>query len=163
MTLNREAESAPVLVHVQIGSGVGRIPPRAELRRWVAAALDIRAEAEVTVRIVGDAESAELNRRYRGCEGATNVLSFPAADDWSELHGEPRSLGDVVVCAPVVERESREQGKPVQAHWAHILVHGALHLLGYDHENETQAREMERRERELLAGLGFPDPYAEPP
>ena len=88
------------------------------------------------------------------------MLSFPAADDWPLLEDESRPLGDLVVCAPVVEREAAEQGKPPLAHWAHIVIHGALHLIGYDHETDAEAAVMESEERRLLARFGFPDPYA---
>jgi probable rRNA maturation factor len=125
----------------------------------VRGALKADVRGELTVRVVGERESAELNERYRGKKGATNVLSFraeapPAAD------GELLPFGDLVICADVVERESREQGKTPAAHWAHMVVHGALHLQGYDHENVRDASIMEARERELLAELGFPDPYS---
>jgi len=115
----------------------------------------------VTLRIVAEPESAELNRRYRGRNYATNVLSFRPADDWPVLEGELTPLGDLVVCAAVVEREAREQGKPPAAHWAHIVIHGALHLTGHDHQTDDEAARMEARERELVAGFGFADPYAE--
>jgi probable rRNA maturation factor len=101
--------------------------------------------------VVGPAESRALNRRYRGKDKPTNVLSFPC-----EAPGE---LGDVVICAPVVAREAREQGKAVAAHWAHMVVHGVLHLRGFDHIRAAQAKVMEARERAILARLSFPDPY----
>lgn len=109
------------------------------------------AGGEVTVRIVGAAESRALNRRYRGKDRPTNVLSFP--------YGEPGVLGDLVVCAPVVNREAREQGKSPAAHWAHMVVHGVLHLRGFDHIRAPDAKVMETRERAILARLSFPDPY----
>jgi probable rRNA maturation factor len=111
------------------------------------------------LRIVTAEESADLNSRYRGKPGPTNVLSFPAeppAGPGDEL----LPFGDVVMCAAVVEREAHEQGKEPAAHWAHMVVHGVLHLQGYDHENVRDAGIMEARERELLAALGFPDPYS---
>jgi probable rRNA maturation factor len=104
---------------------------------------------------VGAGESRALNERWRGRPKPTNVLSFPAAPS---LRG--RQLGDLVVCAPVVAREAREQGKSLAAHWAHMVVHGTLHLQGYDHEQARDATVMEARERVLLAKLGFPDPYS---
>ena len=134
------------------------VPPAARLRHWVGQALGAGPHGEVTVRVVGETESAMLNEQYRRGRGATNVLAF--------AYGEPpctdaeRSFGDLVICAAVVEREASWQGKPLEAHWAHIAVHGALHLLGYDHEDPAQARVMEGRERELLEELGFGDPYA---
>lgn len=133
------------------------IPTDAELERWVLAALDgRRASAEVSLRIVDEPEIAALNRDYRGRDYATNVLSFPA-DLPPEL--ELDHLGDIVVCAPVVIREAQEQGKSATAHWAHMLVHGTLHLLGYDHIEEAEAETMETLEGAILGALGFPDPY----
>lgn len=134
------------------------VPAEAEFRRWIEAALaDRRPGTELAIRIVDESEGAELNATYRHKQGATNVLSFPA-----ELPaGVPLAvLGDLVICAPVVTREAREQGKPPEAHWAHLVVHGCLHLLGFDHEAETEAAEMEALERSILARMGYPDPYA---
>ena len=128
-------------------------PGPASLRRWARLAGGKR-RGELGIRIVGDRESRALNGRWRGRDKPTNVLSFPAAPD---LRG--RQLGDLVVCAPVVAREAREQGKPLAAHWAHMIVHGTLHLLGFDHARAADARRMEGRERALLARLGVPDPY----
>jgi probable rRNA maturation factor len=111
----------------------------------------------LTVRIVGRAEGARLNRRWRGKPGATNVLSFPGM----ELPGNgPDLLGDIVICAPVVDGEAQTQGKSRAAHWAHMVVHGVLHLLGYDHESQAQAAVMESLEVKLLARLGVDNPYA---
>lgn len=133
------------------------VPSRARLRRWVSAALGRRrAAGDLTVRIVGRAESRSLNRRYRSKDRPTNVLSFRATVAQAE---DRRQLGDLVVCAPVIAREAHEQAKARDAHWAHMIVHGTLHLLGYDHERAADAKRMERRERRILAGLGFPDPY----
>lgn len=134
------------------------VPDDDAFRRWVGAALAGRREtAELTVRIVDEAEGRALNARWRGRDYATNVLSFPA-----ELPPGVALplLGDLVVCAPVVAREAAEQGKAETDHWAHLVVHGTLHLLGFDHERETDAALMEGLERELLAGLGIGDPYA---
>lgn len=134
------------------------VPDQPEFKRWVAAALaGRRPEAEVAIRIVDETEGALLNGTYRHTQGATNVLSFPA-----ELPaGVPLPLlGDLVICAPVVAREAQEQRKPLEAHWAHLVVHGCLHLLDFDHEDETEALEMEALERSILAGMGYPDPYA---
>ena len=111
---------------------------------------------QLTVRIVDEAESRALNRQYRHCDRATNVLSFP----FDAHPGAPRRLlGDVVICAPVVEREAGEQGKPSQAHWAHLVIHGVLHLCGHDHQQERQARAMETVETRVLQQIGFADPY----
>jgi len=124
---------------------------------WVNAALrDHAHDAELTVRFVDEGEAAELNRRWRGKSGPTNVLSFPVS---GLEQAAPGLLGDIVVCAPVVEREAEQQGKRLQAHWAHMVVHGTLHLLGYDHENNEEADIMESLEATILAGLGFPNPY----
>ena len=113
-------------------------------------------EAEVTVRIVDEAESNELNLTYRGKDKPTNVLSFPfEAPPGLELP----LLGDLVICRQVVEREAEEQGKPLMAHWAHMVVHGSLHLLGYDHIDDEEAEEMEQLERDIMQELGFADPY----
>ena len=138
-------------------SGAAGNPSMADFQRWTAAAFAGRRDpVEVSIRIVGEAEGAELNARYRGKTGPTNVLSFPA-----ELPaGVPLpTVGDLVICAPVVAREAQAQGKPLSAHWAHLTVHGCLHLIGYDHEQEAEAAAMEALETEILAGLGFPDPY----
>lgn len=134
-----------------------RAPSGRSLGRWARAALGPRIGAvELAVRLVPPAESRRLNRRYRGKDKPTNVLSFPAT-----VSGEvrPRPLGDVVICPAVLRREAREQGKTVRAHWAHLLVHGVLHLVGYDHEADDEARRMERREIAVLRRLGFANPY----
>lgn len=146
-------------VAIQMASTSEETPDEDSIRRWLSAALsDTNSAAEIAVRIVDEAESAELNQRFRGKDGATNVLSFP----FSAVTPEPTpDLGDLVICAPVVIREAREQHKTSDAHWAHILVHGALHLLGHDHVDEDDARAMETLETEILVGLGFPAPYQE--
>ena len=223
---------AGVTIAVQDASGGARFPAEDRLRAWVLAAVSGPAEGEpaspaaceVLIRIVGTQESAQLNARYRGKRGPTNVLAFlsdlpetpseqsanavaeaapsgapgaqtdgasdakpaeppapaaeagqaaprvltlppreaPAGDAASTggaAAGDMLPLGDLVICAPVVSREAREQRKSFDAHWAHIVVHGVLHLLGFDHETEEQAQTMEDRERKILAGLGFRDPY----
>jgi len=145
-------------VEVQCACASRGVPPPAKLVQWAEAALAGRSKgAQMTVRVVDEAEGATLNESYRGRSGATNVLAF--AFDAPELPSL-RILGDVVVCAPVAAREAREGSKRLDAHWAHLVVHGTLHLLGYDHEEPRSAREMEAIEREILGGLGFPDPYA---
>ena len=128
-------------------------PGPARLRAWARLAAGDR-DADLGIRVVGSAESRALNERWRGKAGPTNVLSFPAA----RVPGRSQ-LGDIVVCAPVVAREAREQGTPLAAHWAHMVVHGVLHLLGYDHENDRDAGRMEARETRILAQLGMPNPY----
>ncbi len=135
---------------VQYASGAQHLPTRTQLRRWVKAAL--RRDAAVTLRIVDEAEGRELNKNYRGKDYATNVLTF-VYDDGDELSG------DVVICAPVVEREAREQGKDLAAHYAHLAIHAALHLQGYDHESDADAAGMEALETGLMLKLRFPDPY----
>ena len=149
-----------VVVTVQNVAGGTAAPPPAEIRKWVRAALTADVRGELTVRIVDEHESAELNARYRGKAGPTNVLSFRADSPPLKAGDELLPYGDVVICAEVVAREAREQSKPPVAHWAHMVVHGALHLQGYDHENRRDARLMEARERALLNELGFPDPYS---
>jgi rRNA maturation RNase YbeY len=218
-----------VTIAVQDATGGARFPPEDRLRAWVLAAVAgppgggeaaPPASGEVLIRIVGTQESAQLNARYRGRRGPTNVLAFlsdlpetPGAQSANEVadaaadggpspdvggnvaSGDPNvvalvappqadappvsgpstltlpasgaastrdalPLGDLVICAPVISREAREQRKSFDAHWAHIVVHGVLHLLGYDHETDEQAQTMEDRERKILAGLGFRDPYA---
>jgi probable rRNA maturation factor len=157
------AETEPVRVEIQLAgeAPAGECPNRARLRRWIRAAVGPRNAAELTLRIVGEAESADLNRRYRGRDNATNVLSFPPADDWPALDGERRPLGDIVVCWPVVAREAIAQRKQPAAHWAHIVIHGALHLIGFDHESDDEARIMEAEECKLLARFGFANPYSD--
>ena len=151
------SEGTRATVSVDNASRETGVPAEAELSRWAAAALaGRRAGAELAIRIVDEAEGAELNATYRHKQGATNVLSFPARLP----PGVPLALlGDLVICAPVVAREAREQGKAPEAHWAHLVVHGCLHLLGYDHDDEAEAQEMESLERAILAGMGYPDPY----
>jgi probable rRNA maturation factor len=148
-----------VAVAVQRVTRAAGVPPNARLTRWALAALKRTACGELTVRVVGRGESAALNARYRGKRGPTNVLSF-LSDPAVARSRELLPLGDVVICASVVAREAREQGKTLAAHWAHMVIHGTLHLQGYDHENARDAAAMEARERALLGGLGFPDPYS---
>ena len=144
-------------VDVQLATLERALPRRPEMLRWVSAALAAEATSgEVSIRVVDEAESRALNRAYRSKDKPTNVLSF-AAELPEEV--EPRLLGDLVICAPIVAAEAAAQGKSVQAHWAHLVVHGTLHLLGYDHERAADARRMEARETRILAGLGFPNPY----
>jgi probable rRNA maturation factor len=147
-------------IEVQIASKTADLPSVKQFQSWARAALfGVEGSPELTVRVVDEAESAELNRSYRHAAGPTNVLSFTfEAPEQVQLF----LLGDVVICAPVVEREAHEQNKPVDAHWAHMVVHGTLHLLGYDHQNASDAVKMESEERRILAGIGFPDPYACP-
>ena len=133
------------------------LPTVEEIEQWAAAAVQPQSdEVEMTVRIVDEAESHELNLNYRGKDRPTNVLSFPfECPDEVELP----LLGDLVICRQVVEREAQEQDKPLMAHWAHMVVHGSLHLLGYDHIEDDEAEEMESLETQIMTGLGFADPY----
>ena len=135
------------------------LPSHEELEIWFTAALPNKKQnSEITIRIVDLEESQQLNSTYRGKDKPTNVLSFPA--DLPEELNIPL-LGDLVICAEVVKREAEEQQKELNAHWAHMVIHGTLHLLGYDHENDDEAEEMESLEISLLAAIGFADPYAE--
>ena len=167
-------------LEVQFATRWPWVPGRAALRRWATAALSagvvaspakrrgaavggapkrgvVGASRKLALRIVGAAESRRLDRVYRGKDRPTNVLSFPASPEEQRHDG---ALGDLVICAPVVAREAREQRKPREAHWAHMVVHGTLHLLGYDHERSGRAaRAMEGLEVEILRRLGFDDPY----
>lgn len=147
-------------VAVQYASRARFLPGRPAVERWVRGALEGRREgADLTVRIVGREEGRRLNDRFRGRRGPTNVLSFPFAPPPGAPSTMEGGLGDVVLCAPVVNREARTQGKPRGDHWAHLVVHGVLHLLGYDHDTPGAARRMEGLECRILAGLGVPDPY----
>lgn len=146
-------------VVIQFATRKPAVPLAADIRRWVRAALADRHNAQLTVRIVGTEEGTELNSQWRGKPGPTNVLSFPC----DGIEGiAPNLLGDIVICAPVVAREAEEQGKPVQAHWAHMLVHGTLHLLGYDHQKPAEAAQMEQLETDILRKFGYADPYTVP-
>ena len=157
----------PERLDVSVGYALPRagIPAAASFRKWVSAALDGRIrEADLAIRLVDAKEGRALNRHYRGKDYATNVLSFPA--EVAEGVKLPKGvrmplLGDLVICAPVVAREAQDQGKALNDHYAHLTVHGVLHLLGWDHEDERDAECMEQLEREILAGLGIEDPYLE--
>ncbi|WP_434137172.1 rRNA maturation RNase YbeY [Photobacterium leiognathi] len=133
------------------------LPTEAEFQQWLDAAVTpFQADAEVTIRLVDEADSHELNLEYRGKDCPTNVLSFPfEAPPGIELE----LLGDLIICRQVVEKEALEQNKPLKAHWAHMVVHGSLHLLGYDHIEDDEAEEMEGLETEIMQNMGFVDPY----
>lgn len=146
-------KSAQAVLAIQRASRASHIPGDARLRAWARAALS--KPAVVTLRYVAATEGRRLNREFRGKDYATNVLTFIYGRDPAGALS-----GDVVICAPVVAREAREQGKEIDAHHAHLLVHGLLHLQGHDHERRAEAARMERLEREILARLGFPDPCA---
>ena len=147
-------------VAVRFGTRRPWVPASRRLAEWAAAAAGARARGrELAIRVVTPAESRRLNRDFRGKDASTNVLSFPGG---AGVRGAPAApLGDLAICAGVVAREARAQHKALAAHWAHMVVHGTLHLLDYDHQAPDDARRMERRERTILARLGFPDPYQE--
>ena len=147
--------SAPtsLTLSVQYAIASDRLPSRQRLRSWARAAL--LTDAQVTLRVVGGREGRALNRNFRGKDYATNVLTF-AYPDLEPL------CGDIVLCAPVIAKEARMQRKPIEAHYAHLVVHGMLHLQGYDHQNKNDARVMETLEAEIVANLGYADPYENP-
>lgn len=146
-------------MELQINSQQKDLPQAKDFERWISNALqDFKTHAEVLVRIVDEEESAQLNSEYRGKNGATNVLSFPFE---APPQVEMNLLGDVVICAPIIEREALQQGKTVESHWAHMAVHSSLHLLGFDHQTDEQASEMELLEKDILARMGYADPYKE--
>jgi len=158
--------TATATVDVQIASDAGDLPDEEQLRQWIESALqasikDNEGEFEVSVRLVDENEIRELNKRYRQQDKATNVLSFP----FDELNGLPEGsispLGDLVICAPVVAREASQQDKAILDHWAHMVIHGMLHLLGHDHEHEAQATTMETLEMNILREFGIENPYRE--
>jgi probable rRNA maturation factor len=143
-------------VEVQRETSNSSVPSDQQFEQWATAALQGHAESELVIRVVDQEESRRLNEQFARKNKATNVLSFPA--------GLPPSidlalLGDIVICAPLVESEAKEQNKPAPAHWAHLTIHGVLHLLGYDHQSDEDAAKMERLEADLLQPFGFPDPY----
>ena len=142
---------------VQYASAADGLPSRAQVRRWVAAALE--HPAEITVRIVDAEEAQALNQEYRDKGYVPNVLTFEYGEIDHDESGRGVLGGDVVICAPVVEREAREQGKPLKAHYAHMTIHGVLHLQGYDHIDPAEAEIMESREAAILKQFRIPNPY----
>ena len=158
--------SHPVQVDVQVAANLPDVPAESDIRDWLEKVIahvgaGTERELEISVKIVGEAEGRKLNRQYRDQDRATNVLSFPASeaavkDPPPDL---PLALGDIVICGPVVAREADEQGKDNPDHWAHLIVHGALHLMGYDHETDDGARQMESLEASILALGGVENPY----
>ena len=155
------------VVDVQISCDNVDAPTSIEIESWVVRALEATGReflpgAEVSVRVVDTGEIRALNRDYRQLDRPTNVLSFPADPVVGLPPDEDRAIGDIVVCADVVQNEAAEQGKAAADHWAHMLVHGALHLVGYDHAVDTDAAEMERLEKHILRQYGVADPYGEP-
>nr|Q47A73.1 RecName: Full=Endoribonuclease YbeY [Dechloromonas aromatica RCB] len=147
----KNAPSNRLNLSVQYACNREGLPLRADFVRWARAALV--GGGEVTIRLVDADEGQSLNKEYRGKDYATNVLSFP-------YDTEPVVMGDLVVCPSVVSKEAAEQNKPLEAHYAHLTVHGMLHLQGWDHDNDDDAQAMEDEEREILAAMGYPDPYA---
>ena len=147
-------------VDVQCVSEDADVPDDSAMQLWAhaAAAQAFDRDAQLSIRVVDGEEGSALNESYRHGSGATNVLSFPFEE---RDRTDPPLLGDVVICAPVVRREAEEQGKTMHAHFAHMVVHGVLHLLGHDHQHEVQAQRMEAIERSVLDELGFDDPYLE--
>lgn len=142
------------------------LPENDQIQQWATMAVNTashsdKEENQITVRIVEEAEISRLNADYRGKDGPTNVLSFPfLAPPGIPVDEFAGSLGDLVICASVVEKEAAQQNKQAMQHWAHMIVHGTLHLLGYDHQKEQEAKNMERLETTILAEMGYPDPYA---
>ena len=147
-----------IILDIQSASSSEDAPDEESIKRWVSAVIGSKeGDTELSVRIVDEPEGKKLNETYRGATGPTNVLSFP----FDEKTPEPLPLiGDVVVCAPVVAREAQQQNKDLTAHWAHMIIHGVLHLLGYDHQNDSEAAIMETLETEIMQKLGFAPPYA---
>jgi probable rRNA maturation factor len=137
-------------LHIQFASEARSLPTKIQFRKWASAAL--RVDTQVTIRIVDAEEGRQLNSMYRGKDYPTNVLTFPITE-------EPILMGDIIICAPVVEAEANAQSKTLEAHYAHLTIHGILHLHGYDHETEPQAELMEGLETAIVTKLGYPSPY----
>ena len=144
-----------IKLDIQNLSALDSIPQQQQFQQWSAQTI-LDKDAELSLRIVDEAEGAELNKTWRKKDYATNVLSFPVGE---QIEQAPNLLGDIVICAPLVEREAAEQGKDILAHWAHLFVHGILHLQGYDHESERDAEIMEAEEIRILNTLGYQNPY----
>lgn len=145
-------------LELQIASEVKTLPHPSQFREWISESLSGKVEGnvELTIRVVDKEEITELNHKYRKKNKATNVLAFP-----SEINKDINffNLGDIVICAPVIEEEAKKADKELLAHWAHIVVHGALHIVGFDHQTDKQAKKMEALETKILGKLGFPPPY----
>ena len=147
-----------IILDIQSASTSEDAPDEQSIKRWVGAVIDSnQGDTELSVRIVDEPEGKLLNETYRGASGATNVLSFPFENQTPEALP---LIGDIVVCAPIVQREAKQQNKDLNAHWAHMIIHGVLHLLGYDHQDDAEAAIMEALETEIMQKLGFPPPYA---
>jgi probable rRNA maturation factor len=146
-----------LMIEIQNASGFDSLPENDLIVKWVEHALDEQhKKAEITLRIVDEVEGEELNKTWRKKDSATNVLSFPIGEP---IEQAPNLLGDIVICAPIVVREAKEQGKDIEAHWAHLIIHGILHLQGYDHESEEEAKAMELNEIRILENIGYANPY----
>jgi probable rRNA maturation factor len=142
---------------IQNVSGFDNLPENELIVKWAEQALDEQhKDAEITLRVVDINEGLALNKEWRGRDSATNVLSFPVGEP---VEHAPNLLGDIVVCAPIVEQEAKEQGKAIDAHWAHLVIHGILHLQGYDHESDEEANVMESKEIKILKEIGYTNPY----
>lgn len=143
-------------IDLQNDESLTNLPVQQDFETWVNAALVQKFDnLEQTIRLVGEAESRALNSQYRAKNAPTNVLSFTVENDYLDYE----CLGDLVICAPIVEQEAQQQGKPLPAHWAHMVIHGMLHLQGYDHQNAAEAEEMEALEAKILSTLGYTNPY----
>jgi probable rRNA maturation factor len=149
-------------INLDVQRAVDALPKDEDLLQWLKKTLEFERhdDVELTIRFVNEKESTDLNEQYRHKIGATNILSFPF-DAPAEVDVELNLLGDLIICAEVVRREAEEQKKQELAHWAHIVVHGTLHLLGYDHKTDVDANMMETKEIKILSQLGYPDPYRE--
>jgi probable rRNA maturation factor len=153
--------NAGLAVDVQNASGSQSVPEPRRIKNWVIHALSREVLGEITVRVVAEAEGSHLNEVYRHGVGSTNVLAFPTEIATLDLVADVLPLGDIVICAPVIEREADLQGIELDAHWAHMVIHGVLHLMGFDHQTSEDAVIMEAREKELLEGLGFKNLFYE--
>ena len=149
-------------LELQIASNAKTLPHPSQFREWISVALlDEVEETELTIRIVDKEEMTELNEQYRNKKGPTNVLSFIGSMEHEGTKINDDYLGDIVICAPIIEKEAAENDKELLAHWAHIVIHGALHLLGHDHNKDKEAKTMQQLETKLLAKLGYPPPYGD--
>ncbi len=152
-------KKSKLMLSLQNASTASGLPTRSQIRKWAEAALlPATSKAEITFRIVDAEEGQTLNREYRGKDYATNVLTFTFDEDMPDIPGLPL-MGDIVLCAPVVEREAAEQGIALEAHYCHLVVHGVLHLQGFDHLEEAEAEAMEALESQIVISLGYDDPY----
>lgn len=164
--MDTASEKRPFHVDLQAATDDHELPDSAEWSRWAGTAVDMAPVANgmarrLTVRIVDSDEGRRLNNAYRHKDAATNVLAFPGSDRNELLDLDERELGDLVICLPIAHREAQQQGKALSAHMAHLVVHGTLHLLGYDHDDDATAGRMEALETRIMRRLGFPDPYTE--